>query len=201
VTVAGAGSEQTERSDLPAQVAALMRGFAPPWFIAGGWAIDLYLGRATRPHADIEIAILRRDQLALQDHLRDWRLEKVVDGKFSPWPRGECLELPVFELQCTNEHAAPRTLEVLLNETRGDVWVFRRNANITRPLAAVYLTTHTGINFLSPEIVLLYKSKEPRAKDEQDFAAVVARLETERRTWLRNAIAACAAGHHWLNRL
>jgi len=25
------------------------------WWIAGGWAIDLFLRRTTRPHADIEI--------------------------------------------------------------------------------------------------------------------------------------------------
>ncbi|HEY8562140.1 MAG TPA: hypothetical protein VIL74_17330 [Pyrinomonadaceae bacterium] len=36
-----------------------MRGFEPDWFIAGGRAIDLFLGGTTRTHADIEIAIFR----------------------------------------------------------------------------------------------------------------------------------------------
>lgn len=29
---------------LPLKVAAIMRDFKPSWFVAGGWAIDLYLG-------------------------------------------------------------------------------------------------------------------------------------------------------------
>ena len=192
---------QTWTDELPAQTAALMRGFASPWFIAGGWAVDLFLGEVTRPHDDIEIAILRRDQSALHAHLRGWRWEKVLDDERSPWRRDEWLELPVFELYAANERAEPPQLEVLLNEARGRVWVFRRNAHVTRPLAACYLTTPAGIPFLGPEIVLLYKSKQPRAKDEQDFGAVVARLEAERRAWLRSALLLCDAGHHWLNRL
>jgi hypothetical protein len=201
VTGDEARDTEIETDAPPARVAALMRGFAPPWFIAGGWAIDLFLSRVTRPHDDIEIALLRRDQLALQEYLRDWRWEKVIAGEFSPWSHGEWLELPVFELQCTNDRARPSRLEVLLNEMRADVWVFRRDARITRPLASSYLTTPAGIKFLGPEIVLLYKSKRPRAKDEEDFAAVVERLEDERRAWLRAALNVCAAGHHWLNRL
>ena len=57
----------------PLQVAQAMAGFRRPWFIAGGWAIDLFLGRVTREHADIEIAVLRTDQQFLRQHLRSWR--------------------------------------------------------------------------------------------------------------------------------
>jgi hypothetical protein len=33
-----------------------------PWFVVGGWALDLFLGRETRSHKDIDIAIFREDQ-------------------------------------------------------------------------------------------------------------------------------------------
>ena len=42
--------------------------FAPlsiPWWIAGGWAIDVYLGRQTREHADIDVSVLRADHRKL----------------------------------------------------------------------------------------------------------------------------------------
>ena len=58
-----------------------MRGFEPDWFIAGGWAIDLFLQKETRPHDDIEIAIFRHDQFALQNYLQNWNLKKVVGGE------------------------------------------------------------------------------------------------------------------------
>ncbi|HEX8069230.1 MAG TPA: hypothetical protein VF546_04705 [Pyrinomonadaceae bacterium] len=185
----------------PAQVAALLWGFAPPWCVAGGWAVDLYLGRVTRAHADVECAVLRRDQFALRAHLRDWRWQKVVGGALVDWPRGEWVELPIHELYATDERAEPPRLEVLLNEARGDAWVFRRDARVTRPLAACVRKTTAGLPFLSPELVLLYKSKAPRAKDEEDFAAVVTQLEAEPRAWLRAALATCAPDHHWLRRL
>jgi hypothetical protein len=36
------------------RVQAVMAAFQFPWFIAGGWALDLYIGRETREHDDIE---------------------------------------------------------------------------------------------------------------------------------------------------
>lgn len=33
---------------------SVMAGFPAPWWIAGGWAVDLSLGRQTRPHGDID---------------------------------------------------------------------------------------------------------------------------------------------------
>ncbi len=187
--------------ELPLQIAAIMRDFKPWWAVAGGWAIDLYLDRVTRPHADIEIAVLRRDQAALQDYLAEWQWQKVSAGALSAWARGAWLTLPVFELYCDNAAADPQQLEVLLNEADGGEWVYRRDERIKLPLARCRLTSSAGVAFLCPEIVLLYKSKQPRAKDEQDFAAVVAHLDATRRTWLRHAIAAANPAHHWLHRL
>ncbi|MDX1534072.1 MAG: hypothetical protein R3291_00440, partial [Thermoplasmata archaeon] len=61
-------------------IADLMETFPHPWFIAGGWAIDLHVGRITRSHEDAEIAVLRRDQKALRDHLEGWTLQHATPG-------------------------------------------------------------------------------------------------------------------------
>ncbi len=39
-------------------VSNIMSDFKQPWFFAGGWAIDLFLGKETRIHEDIEIGVL-----------------------------------------------------------------------------------------------------------------------------------------------
>ena len=52
-------------------VSTLMAKFNKTWFIAGGWAIDLFLGKETREHKDIEIAIFRKDQLNLKTYLKE----------------------------------------------------------------------------------------------------------------------------------
>ncbi|MEH7455440.1 nucleotidyltransferase domain-containing protein [Gottfriedia acidiceleris] len=38
------------------KVYKLMKDFNNGWYIAGGWAIDLFLEKQTRNHHDIEIA-------------------------------------------------------------------------------------------------------------------------------------------------
>jgi len=47
------------------KVKNIMNKFGFPWFIAGGWAIDLFLNRETRLHEDIEIGIYRKNQMQL----------------------------------------------------------------------------------------------------------------------------------------
>lgn len=187
--------------DLPLRVAALMRGFRPPWFVVGGWAIDLYVGRVTRAHEDIEIGVFRADQEALREHLEGWTLRKVAGGEMSPWRRGEILRPPVHEIHCFNESAEPPRLEVLLNERDGRGWVYRRHAGVRRSLDRCLLDAGAGVKYLCPEAVLLYKSKNTREKDGRDFAAAAGGLDAERRAWLKAALAACEPGHRWLQSL
>lgn len=186
---------------LPLKVATIMRDFKPPWFVAGGWAIDLYIGKVTRPHSDIEITIFRKDQLTLHNYLKGWRLQKVIHGKLSLWHKGEFLELPIHEIHCFNAAFNPRQVEVLLNETDGNEWVYRRNEQVRMPLTKYHLESKEGVKYLCPEVVLLYKSKNPTAKDEQDFAQVIKYMDEERRRWLTDSIAICDVGYAWLDRL
>ena len=187
--------------DLPLNVAAILADFKFDWFIAGGWAIDLYVGKETRFHNDVEIAIFREEQLFLQNYLSDWNLRKVAGKALTSWIKGEFLETPIHEIHCFNQTATPQNLEVLLNERSGSNWVYRRNQSITKLLTECYLLSNNNIRFLCPEIVLLYKSKNPREKDAQDFELVSARLETERKNWLKNALTICHPEHDWLRKL
>lgn len=187
--------------DPPRRVAALLERFEPFWAVAGGWAIDLFLKTETRPHADIEIVVLRRDQLLLQNRLAGWVWRKAENGALNVWRDGEFVEPPVHEIHGSRWPGQNTELEVLLNESDGDTWIYRRNWGVTRPLAEIFFETPDGIKFLRPEIALLYKSKAPREKDERDFAAAAARFDEAARAWLAQALAACSPGHPWLDRL
>jgi hypothetical protein len=57
-------------ADVRTRALDAMGGFARPWWIAGGWAADLFIGTVTRPHADLEISVLTSDQAALYEHRR-----------------------------------------------------------------------------------------------------------------------------------
>jgi hypothetical protein len=178
-----------------------MAGFPAPWGVAGGWAIDLYLGRVTRAHKDVEVAMFRADQAALHAHLPDWRLRKVVGRTRLSWQVTEWLDPPVHQLEVRRTASARIAFEVLFNERRGRHWLFRRNLAITRPLAKVVVRPETALPFLAPEVVLLYKAKHLRVVDERDFHAASESLDTERRVWLLRALQVCHPGHPWSKRL
>jgi len=168
------------------------------WWIAGGWAIDLHLSTQSRGHHDVDVAVLRRDQLNLQTHLADWGLSKVANRSLAPWPAGEVLSPPVHEIHAVKgeEH-----LEFLLNDARADTWHFRRNNEISMPLAELTRRSASGIPYLCPQVVLLYKAKHPRPVDEDDFGRVLSRLKQSEREWLKDALEVCHPGHQWLRHL
>lgn len=179
------------------KVTRYLVGYDRPWFIAGGWAIDLYLRRVTRPHKDVDVGILRVDQKVLRRLMNGWDFQQVQNREFQMWKEDEWLEAPVHEIHARRPLGDPDHIEFLLNESSGDVWVFRRDHAITRPLREVRLRAPTGIPFLAPEVVLLYKAKNTTATDELDFRNVRASLREEARNWLRDALEVCHPRHPW----
>jgi hypothetical protein len=175
----------------------LMTGFERPWFVVGGWAIDLFVGSQSREHDDIEIGIYRNDQQWLRRHLGAWQFTKVVNGESARWNDGELLELPVHELHARSS-SPERQLEILLQEESNEHWLYRRNAEIGEKKRDVCLVSN-GIPYLRPDIVLLFKAKNTRAKDERDFELVRERLTERQRDWLREALVKCHPEHRWLS--
>lgn len=85
----------------PAAVAHVMRPRGVWWAVAGGWAIDLWLGEQTREHHDLEVVVARTDQLAVHDVLRtDWDLYCLdpPGSGWRPWT-GDPITAPAFQLQ------------------------------------------------------------------------------------------------------
>lgn len=64
-------------------ITSLMNRYDKPWCIAGGWAIDLFLENVTREHSDIEILILREDQIHLQNYLMGIHFKKLKINKLN----------------------------------------------------------------------------------------------------------------------
>jgi hypothetical protein len=89
-------------------------------------------------------------------------------------------------------------VDVFREPFEGNRWVARRDQSIS--LAYDELIEHTpdGIPYERPEIVLLFKAKHARAKDEADLAAVLPRLSAERRALLAEWLERVHPGHFWL---
>lgn len=92
-----------QRTQALQRTLGLMEGFPAPGCVAGGWAVDLFLGKVTREHGDVDIAIFRDDQRAVHDHFRGWQVRKVVRGQL--WSG---LRTSGSSGRCTKSTCAPR---------------------------------------------------------------------------------------------
>jgi hypothetical protein len=151
----------------PEDAVELLHGLDAPWWIAGGWALDLFVGRERRPHEDLDVMLLRRDLGRLADALPGWELD---DKGNSVWSRPRGAEL--------------WQLEFVLDDSDGDTWRYRRDARITRPLASLGATAGP----VAPEVALLFKAKDESDKARLDYADVVPLLADDARVWLRDAV-------------
>ncbi len=182
----------------PGAAAALLRDYPAPWWIAGGWAFDLLVGRQTRPHEDLDVELLLRDQVVLQQYLAGWDLQIAQDGVLTPWAEGERLTSPGASLWCRPAPTAPWALQVIFAPTAGDAWCYHRYPTVQRPLSTLGLRNAAGIPFLAPEVQLLYKSRGRRPKDLLDHARMLPLLTRTQRQWLRGALQEAAPEHQWI---
>lgn len=187
----------------PQQVADVLRDAAFPWWIAGGFAIEAFVGQTFRPHGDIDVLMLRRDRLAARALLKGWDCWAAdPPGTLRPWPADEMLPASIDHIWCRRNFGDPWRFQLMLDDADGEAWHSRRSGLVTRPIADMGWRNAAGIPFLAPEIQLFYKAKSPRPKDEQDFAETLPHLSEQRMAWLRNAIrAAYGSENAWLERL
>ena len=191
----------------PEQVAALLAGVEAPWYVAAGWAIDLFLGEESREHEDLEIAVPRARFPEIAARLAGFELFVPDSDLTDPglvWPFAQApKELDANHQTWVRDPATERwLLDVFREPSDGDTWIYRRDERIRLPYAEVIERNDDGIPYARPEIVLLFKAKRSvRPKDEADLAAVLPRLDAVRRRWLAEALALVDAGHPWLERV
>ena len=171
------------------EVRSLLASLTVPWWIGGGWAIDLAVGRPTRPHGDIDVVLLERDEHALRTDLADVDLLLMTgpDHREQPWPPGRRLTAGPDRVRLLSPRL-PLPCEVLLEAAVGSRWVYHRGQPaITLPFSEAG-RQRFGIPFLAPEVVLATKAVFTRDKDQHDFEAALPVLSAVQRQWLRGAI-------------
>ena len=170
------------------------------WAVAGGWAIDLWLGAESRPHHDVEVVVRRCDQRkvhrALVTTSTMWCLDPPGSG-WRPWS-GEPIEPPSFQLQARSPWGEFDLFAETVDRT---TWTFRRDERITRPIEHVITQSTTGIPIVRPEIQLLYMAASTEPKNQHDFETARPYLEPDDTRWLRDSLAIAHPEHRWLDSL
>ena len=183
----------------PSEVARLLMDVAAPWYVTAGWALDLAHGRRTRDHDDLEIAVPADRFAEIQRALSDYDLYVVGGGLAHPLT---AKALAAHHQTWVRERATGLwRLDVMREPWDGDTWVFRRDERIRLPRGRVIAHTADAIPYARPEVALLYKAKNARPKDDDDFAGVLPLLDPAARRWLADAIALVHPRHRWLDTL
>jgi hypothetical protein len=183
----------------PEETSRLLAGVDVPWWFAGGWAIELFLGRAHRGHSDLDLGCFRKDVGAILDYRVDWDFRVPISGELRQLEPGALDDAAIHSLWCRPTKSACWVLEILFEEGDGEEWVYRRDGRIRRSARDIVGHTIAGLRYLRPEIQLLYKSKNSRPPDNDDFAAAWPRLDRSAKDWLMTMIEITAPGHAWLD--
>jgi hypothetical protein len=196
----------------PTEVATLLQGLTAPWYVAAGWALDLFRGEQTRDHEDLEIGLPNTAEAfgQVREALHGYDME--VPGGPPPgrlWP----LDGPAFdiihqtwvsEVRQFDTDAMPQRiyrLDIFREPQRDGQWVCRRDESIILPYDQIIRRDQDGIPYLAPQIVLLFKAKAARAKDQVDLAGTLPLLTPSDRSWLATTLSRVHPGHDWLAQL
>jgi hypothetical protein len=183
----------------PEDAAQRFAGIDVPWYVAGGWAIDLYLGGQRREHEDLEIGVPRDRFGAFAAALSDFDL--FVAGSDGLWPMTETAMATHHQTWARERAAGKWRLDIFREPVEGDIWISRRDERIRMPYRELIMRTKDGIPYGRPEVILFFKAKRAEAKDEVDLSAVLPHLSAEARRWLIDALVIVHPGHVWIHRV
>jgi hypothetical protein len=187
----------------PEDIAPLLAGVDVPSYVAAGWAIDLFLGGQRREHEDLEIAVpaARFDEVLEAFDGLEVFVVGPEPGLVRPLAGARHLLEPTHQTWVRDPEAGVWRFDIFREPSDGDTWICRRDSSIRLPYDEVIAHTADGVPYGRPEIILLYKAKHTRPKDDDDFAAVLPHLDAGQRRWLADALELVHPGHRWLEGL
>ncbi|MFI6246715.1 nucleotidyltransferase domain-containing protein [Streptomyces sp. NPDC051016] len=181
----------------PERVAERLEGVGTPWCVAAGWALDLFRGEESRRHGDLEIAVPAAGFAEVRNRFRAYAFDAVGSGRI--WADAGVEELAATHQTWVRDPASGRFLfDVFREPHEGGTWICRRDESLRLPYDAVVEHTADGIPYLVPELVLLFKAKGTRPKDQADFDGVLPLLGGARRAALGGWLRRVHPGHPWL---
>lgn len=206
----------------------LLKGNGFDYAFCGGHALDIHIGKTTRPHGDVDLSAYWEDRKRIIAFMQaqGWIVYEAMGGgkihlitdiddqkliklnifcakENCPFFHAELLENNIY--RCDIDHVEQKHLdymEFLFNKRTDDEFIYSRNNEIRRSLEKAILYKD-GLSYFAPELVLLYKSTDlTREENRQDFDIFAPFLDYESRGWLYKALTtAFPDGHEWIARL
>jgi hypothetical protein len=180
---------------------SLRLGSRRDWYVVGGWALDLWHGYQTRRHEDLEFAVLPERLPDYRESLSELEFFAARSGTLTHLSSTATVPADIWQLWGADIGAGCWRVEMMLERGAPDVWVYKRESSLQMPRSAAIRTSASGISYLAPAIVLLFKAKQCREKDTQDFHSALTDLLPSERADLRWWLEKLHPGHGWLTAL
>ncbi len=210
-------------SELINQIKSEMQDLSCPWYLCGGYGLDVFMKRKTRKHKDIDITVdfmyadtviqyMKTKGYTIWAPVGKGKLTEINDAKENDlyFDNIWCLkgnlsrikvlkdEEPFFYVELDDvEQLKLDFVEVMFNFIEND-FVYLKNNKIKLKKEKSYFESD-GMQVLSPEITLLYKSRAANNLTyKNDFINCYPQLSSEARDWLMKSMKdEYATGHSW----
>ena len=193
--------------------------------ICGGFALDIFTNTEMRVHSDIDICVFENDKEIIFQHMQinNWsiyefqgqgivrlikELSDCQNGKNLVCVKENC-EIIKFYLHDRNSNYFHyefcntgirffNYVEFLFNTSKMGKFIFDSKTDISRDMNKAILHRNY-IPYLSPDLVLLYKSKDfNRNLNQFDFEKTFIKLDTEQKLWFYSSLDKLfPCGHQW----
>ncbi len=179
------------------------REYERPVWITGGWALSLFAGKKLRPHEDIDVMIFLEDVRHLHARFTDSPLllqNSSTGERSSEWESAHLVAgRDTFVLDGVADGEPELQVLLALSDESRNHWVFHRgNGSIRRAVSDISLVGPRGVKYLAPEVVLLFKSRQLRDKDTEDFLQIRHVLGNDQLDWLLYEVVSFRSDHPWV---
>jgi hypothetical protein len=170
------------------------------WGLAGGYAIEQFVGQPIRDHGDIDVLVFRDNQLLLQTWLSEWELSAAdPPGDLREWRTGEYLPSGINDIWAHRKSVQYWEIQFMFMEVAGDAWYSKRSDSV-RGHREELIEQYGGVPCVRVEVLLLFKSKNPRPKDFVDIQTCLPKMTVSSKQWLfDNLQVVNPDGHPWQN--
>lgn len=153
------------------------------WYLAGGIALDEFLGRKTRNHEDIDILVNFKYLERILDFFKNYKVYTARNGSLSLSLFNEVHSTDSLWIAKDDEESF--IIQILFFEEEAGHWIYKRNAAVRKKIEDIYFVKN-DMKIIQPEIQLLYKmnSSNVREKDLDDYHNIYPVLEERQKAWL-----------------
>ena len=160
-----------------------------------GGHFDLFRGRQTCDHEDLEIGVPEQGFHAIRDALAGLEVYAIVDGRCVPVSEASLAES--HQTWFRDPDSGTWRLDAIREPWDGDAWICRRDPRLRRPGSKVIAHTTDGIPYQRPEIALLSRRSTP-ARRIRRTSTPSSRCSSPMRRWLADALELAHPAHPWI---